>query len=171
MGEPIANSIPASSSHEAVHGGSVHSVPPPSDPLPDPSEMETAEETDQKLAPGARRDLRAEAHSLHHLLRHKPSNPYCEACRRGRMRRKPKFRGQHLTADHITSIKDNLLGATGDRNALVIKDIYSGLKHVYPARTKDADETTTAIRHFIGDRGARRLYSDNSGEIGTALKN
>ena len=96
------------------------------------------------------------------------------------MRRKPKYKGsfkneamwwgQHLTADHITSKKDNMLGVTGDRNALVIKDLYSGLKHLYPTKTKNTEDTTESIRHFVGDRGARRLYSDNSGEIGKALK-
>ena len=95
------------------------------------------------------------------------------------MRKKPRFKGsfqntatfwgQHLTADHITSVKDSMLGVTGDKNAFVIKDLYSGLKHLYPTKTKDAEETEASIRHFAGDRGIRKLYSDNSGEIAKAL--
>ena len=147
--------------------------------IPDPAEIDTIEEADEILPERMRRDLRAEANSEYHLLRHKPSNPYCEACRRGRMRRKGRYKGsfantatswgQHLTADHITSVKDNMLGVTGDRNAFVIRDLYSGLKHLYPTLTKSADDTVMCIRHFVGERTVKRLYSDNSGEIGKAL--
>ena len=74
-------------------------VPPPPAPFhPDPAEMDTEEEADRLLPQRVRRDLRAEAHSLHHLLRHKPSNPYCDACRRGRMRKKPKTSQKNKTA-------------------------------------------------------------------------
>ena len=62
--------------------------PPPAPEYPDPAEIDTEEEADRVLPKRVRRDLRAEANSLHHLLRHKPSNPYCDACRRGRMRKK-----------------------------------------------------------------------------------
>ena len=70
------------------------------------------------------------------------SIPYCEACRRGKMKNKRKYAGsfentatawgQRLTADHITSQKDRMLGVTGDRDALVIKDLFSGRKNFTP---------------------------------------
>ena len=172
-GEPDA--VPG----EAASG--VDPVPPPPAPdYPDPADMDDVAEAEANLPERVRRDLKAEAHSLHHLLRHKPSNPYCEACRRGRMRKKARYKGSfvntaaywghHLTGDHITSIKDNMLGVTGDRNAFVVKDLYSQLKHLYPTKTKDAAETTASIRHFVGDRTVSKLYSDNSGEIEKALK-
>ena len=34
---------------------------------------------------------------------------------------------QQVTADHITSLKDSMLGIKADRDALTIKDEYSGL--------------------------------------------
>ena len=142
--------------------------------------MADAEEADRLLPDAVKRSLRQEATSLNHLLRHKPRNPYCEACVRGKMKGHRKFKGsfknsasfwgQHLTADHITSQKENMLGVTGDRDALVVKDLYSGLKHLYPTADKSAKTTEASLRHFIGDRMCRKLYSDNSGEIGAALK-
>ena len=63
-----------------------------------------------------------------------------------------------------------MLWITGDRDALVIKDLFSGLKQLYPVKDKTADATEMSIRHLIGDRRALRLYSDRSGEIGKALK-
>ena len=49
--------------------------PPPAPEYPDPSDMDDVAEAEANLPERVRRDLRAEAHSLHHLLRHKPSNP------------------------------------------------------------------------------------------------
>ena len=63
-----------------------------------------------------------------------------------------------------------MLSITEDRDALTIKDIWSGLKHCYPAKDKTHQETIRHMKHFIGDRPVRRVYSDNSGEIGKALK-
>ena len=70
---------------------------------------------------------------MKHKLIHKPKNPYCEACTRGKMRRgklfkgsynrKPTKWGQIITCDHIVSQKDNMLGVTGDRDCLTIKDL------------------------------------------------
>ena len=63
-----------------------------------------------------------------------------------------------------------MLGITGDKDCLVIKDGYSGLRAFYPTPTKDAKETVAKLQHFSGDRMIKRLYSDRSGEIGSALK-
>ena len=63
--------------------------------------------------------------------------------------------GDHLTADHVTSLKDSMLGVTGDRDAFMVKDIYSGLKHLYPTKTKNAEDTEVALQNFIGKRGER----------------
>ena len=37
--------------------------------------------------------LREEANSLYHLLTHKPKNPFCESCRRAKMKEKRKYSG------------------------------------------------------------------------------
>ena len=61
--------------------------------------------------------------------------------------------GDHLTADHITSQKDAMLGITGDRDAFMVKDLYSGLKHLYPTKSKNAEDTQLALQNFIGMQG------------------
>ncbi|MFM7988092.1 MAG: hypothetical protein ACKPKO_53140, partial [Candidatus Fonsibacter sp.] len=37
-------------------------------------------------SPTTRRSLREEANTLYHLLTHQPKNPYCESCRRAKMK-------------------------------------------------------------------------------------
>ena len=54
-----------------------------------------------------------------------------------------------MTADHITSIKERMLGITGDKDCLVIKDGYSGLRAFYPTPTKDAKETVAKLQHSL----------------------
>ena len=66
------------------------------------------------------------ANSIEHLLTHKPKNPYCEACVRNNITQALSYRGScvnnatywghELTADHITSLLDSVLGITGDRD-------------------------------------------------------
>ena len=42
------------------------------------------------VLPGKReRDLKAEAVSVTHLMTHTPKNPYCAACQRSKVQRKP----------------------------------------------------------------------------------
>ncbi len=60
----------------------------------DPTMM-NAEEADRRLPKKVRRDLKKEATSLRHLLLHKPKNPYCEACTRGKMRETKSFAGSY----------------------------------------------------------------------------
>ena len=116
------------------------------------------DEADLLFGEKARKPIQADALTLEHQLTHKPKNPYCEFCCRGKMRHKRKlagsFRveaaawGDHLTADHITSIKDRMLGVTDDKDVFVVRDPYSGLKHPYPLKTKSAAGTETSIQHF-----------------------
>ena len=73
-----------------------------------------------------------------------------------------------MTSDHITSQKDNMLGVTGDRDAYVIRDVWSKLKHLYPTKTKDTNDTEQSIRDFIGMRKCGVMYSDNANEIKNA---
>ena len=84
-----------------------------------------------------RRDLKADAVSMRHLLTHKPKNPYCESCVRGKMLNIKKFKGAFskyrdpqkkfdlVTGDYIQGREDSILAVTGDRNAFVIKDLWS----------------------------------------------
>ena len=42
---------------------------------------------------------------------------------RGSFQTEAKAWGGHLTAGHITSVTDNMIGVTGDRDAFVVKDL------------------------------------------------
>ena len=66
--------------------------------------------------------------------------------------------GQLVTADHVVSTKDNMLGIDGSRDILVITDAYCGFKSAYPVPDKTADSTADAIKHIKGDRVIERLY-------------
>ena len=97
------------------------------------------------------------------------------------MRKKPKFKGsfenkasycgEHLTGDHITSIKDRLPTVNNWKNSFTVQDLYSRLKGIYPQETKGGNETAESIHQFAGTKHrVKKLYSDNSGEISKALK-
>ena len=119
------------------------------------SEPELVEEEEQpssgdesfdRMSRAARESLRDEANSLYHLLTHKPKNPYCEACRRAKMKEKRKHVGPHqnntthwgqfVTGDHITSTKDNMLGIGGSKDMLVLKMLSLGSRQRTPWRTR-----------------------------------
>ena len=75
------------------------------------------------------------AGSLRHLLTHKPHNKHCEACESAKMKdvkhfkgafdRAPAKWGDLLTCDHLDSRADGVAAITGDRQALVVKDVWS----------------------------------------------
>ena len=117
---------------------------------------------------------------LYHLLTHKPNNPFCESCRRAKMKEKREYVGSYkntatrwgqlVNGDHIVSTQDNMLGIDGNRDMLVVTDPYSGFKAAYPMPDKKADSTADAIKHFMGDRKIESFYSDRSGEMERALR-
>jgi hypothetical protein len=57
---------------------------------------------------------------------------------------------------------------------LIGKDLYSGFKDAYPMATKSADDTSLALRMFMGRRDVSKLRAtmrcDNSGELQKACK-
>ena len=85
---------------DASEGGSAFVAAPAAEdgqvPAPAPAEdQEEAEEDhddDEALAVDARRDLKAEAKSLKHLMTHMPKNPHCSSCQRAKMTAKPNPR-------------------------------------------------------------------------------
>ena len=70
---------------------------------------------------------------------------------------------QLVTCDHI--ISKSMEGLTGDKDALVIKDLLSKLKQFYPVKSKSASDTLIALQFFQGSTNIKTMYSDNSGEI------
>ena len=54
--------------------------------IADVENIATAEKTDRILPEASQRALREEAVSLFHHLRHKPNNPYCDPCRKAKLK-------------------------------------------------------------------------------------
>eukprot|EP00972_Heterocapsa_arctica_P098872 14588977-Heterocapsa_arctica.AAC.1 len=118
----------------AGDGDVIGEPPPPPPPVPDGEQVEQAVRR--------RRVKKDDAMSLEHMPNHKPSNPNCDACARGKMRDCRKFRGafaasgklkkylEHVTCDHIVS--HTIQALTGAINAFVLKDIKSSLKEFCP---------------------------------------
>jgi hypothetical protein len=130
-----------------------------------------------------RRDLKAEARSFDHLLRHMPFNKYCETCVRAKMLRRPARRATHpageapkkfgdlVNADHIIAQSDEAMGLTGERDALAIVDRYSDYKDCFPLYTKDADEAQGALIEFFGTARPKYMWTDSAPELIRAIKN
>ena len=137
---------------------------------------------DDLAAPAPRRDLKMEALDAKHLLTHKPANPHCIACMRGKLRQVPHrsgaFRrdlerfGDIITCDHMVQMDhDWQVGLDGSRHIFVVKDLWSGLKGCYPVGRKDGDKTTESLELFCGSRVRISLcYADNAPEIVEACR-
>ncbi len=61
-----------------------------------------------------------------------------------------------------------MIGFSGGERGLYCHDIFSGLRNIYPTKTKDSVDTSLSIQHFAGPRKIKVFYSDNSGEINKA---
>ena len=71
---------------------------------------------------------------------------------RGAMQRELKAWGDIITADHVDSSRKELMGIGGEKEAMTIRDLFSGLTHFYPMNDKATASTVTAMKLFIGDR-------------------
>ena len=90
----------------------------------------------------------------------------------GAFDRELKAWGDILTFDHMSAPEKNELamGITGDTNAFVVKDLFSGLTGIYPAPWKDGYTVEVALRHFIGRRRIGQVYCDNAFEFTSACE-
>ena len=60
--------------------------------------------------------------------------------------------GDHIVADHAV-VKANVVeGAKGETVALVIKDIYTQFRHVYPSQNKSGESCVAAFNHFLSHK-------------------
>ena len=125
--------------------------------------------------------LRAEAVSIEHLMIHFPKNPYCKACCKTRLRRKPRKRrtvprelngkfGSCITLDHVYAHSGEMEGMDGSMDMLVIYDLATEKIDAFPAKSKNADETHAAPQNFRGTTYVDVDYSDNSREIQQAIR-
>ena len=65
--------------------------------------------------------------------------------------------GAFMICDHLDSRTKNT-GLHGYQQALLCKDIWSGLRVIVPARTKDAQDNLWAIADFTGRRKRRAAF-------------
>eukprot|EP00972_Heterocapsa_arctica_P104661 15426480-Heterocapsa_arctica.AAC.1 len=54
-------------------------------------------------------------------------------------------------------------GLTGDKDALVIKDLFSNFKQFCPVKSKSLSDTMGALQFFRGSYKLSTMYSDSSG--------
>ena len=164
----------------------------------EPSDLEDEEDgqgvdpvVDDRLVPkekDERRDrgqqaLKEEARSLSHLMTHTPKNPYCDVCNKAKMY-KPTRRskggsttvecsvfGEHITGDHLITRTDEEEAIDGERVALVIKDVATNFKWIYPSARRTARDCVLAMKHFtshVDEVGV--FYSDNADELRVACE-
>ena len=140
-------------------------------------------EQSSHAADQARRDLKKEAASIKHQLTHTPYNPYCTSCVRAKLTRRPARRvrkepdkepkkfGDLVNADHLIAHSEESAGLTGERDALVIVDRYSGYIDAFPLATKSADDAYGAVAEYFGTERPVDVYvwSDSAHELKRAL--
>ena len=128
-------------------------------------------------------DLIAEAKTAQHQFTHFPKNPFCRTCQRARMmapqarkkggqaRVETKKFGDHIIADHVLVRTNVEEGWKGESVALVVKDLHTQFRCVYPSRWKDAHACVDALNHFISQHdGVETVYTDNSRELIKAIE-
>ena len=129
-----------------------------------------------------RRNLRAEAMSLTHLLTHSVHNPYCDACVKAKLKRIPTRRkgsnaadapqkfGDLVNADYIVAQSEDSMGLTGEKDALVIVDRATNYKDCFPLMSRSADDAYGALDEYFGSTKPKRIYTDNAAELIKACK-
>ena len=128
-------------------------------------------------------DLLAEAASTQHQHTHFPKNPFCRTCQRARMmapqarkkggqkRIETEVFGDHIIGDHVIIKKNVEEGFRGEQVALVLKDLHTQYRYVYPSQSKDSQSCVDGLNHFIGSKDdVQVVYTDNSPELIRAIK-
>ena len=74
--------------------------------------------------------------------------------------------GDHIVADHTVVKASVEEGVKGETVALVMKDIHTQFKHVYPSQSKSGDSCVSAFNHFLSHKDeVGAVYTDNSREL------
>eukprot|EP00974_Lingulodinium_polyedra_P022213 2145871-Lingulodinium_polyedra.AAC.1 len=65
-----------------------------------------------------------------------------------------------------------MLGVDGYKHVFVIRDMWSGMCHAFPTKTRYTEETVEAFKTFVGSNPNHvfKLYSDMGREIIATLK-
>ena len=79
--------------------------------------------------------------------------------------------GDHIIGDHVIIKKNVEEGFRGEQVALVLKDLHTQYRSVYPSQSKEAQSCVDALNHFIGSKDdVQVVYTDNSLELIRAIK-
>ena len=113
-----------------------------------------------------------------HMMTHTPKNPFCETCKCAKMYKPTKRHkgesltdastkfGDHITGDHLVTRDVNEESTDGDRVAMVMKDVATNFRWVYPSARNHAKDCVLASRHFVapGDE-VGVFYSDSDSAL------
>ena len=105
----------------------------------------------------------AEAASTQHQYTHLPKTPFCRTCQRARMmaqarkkggqkRIETEMFGDHIIGDHVIIKRNVEEGFRGEQVALVLKDLHTQYRYVYPGQSKDSQICVDGLNHFIGSK-------------------
>ena len=76
-----------------------------------------------------------------------------------------------VIADHVLIRRNVEEGWKGEVVALVVKDLHTQFRCVYPATSKSSDECCKAFQHFIGPQDeVEVIYTDNAPELKSAVE-
>ena len=127
--------------------------------------------------------LREEARTLRHMMTHTPKNPFCETCKCAKMYKPTKrSKGEsltvesnrfvdHITGDHLVTRDANEQSIDGDRVAMVMKDVATNFRWIYPSARSHAKDCVLALRHFIAPgEEVGVFYSDAAPSIKLACR-
>ena len=127
--------------------------------------------------------LREEARTLRHMMTHTPKNPFCETCKCAKMYKPTKRSkgesltvesnkfGDHITGDHPVTRDSNEQSIDGDRVAMVMKDVATNFRWIYPSARSHAKDCVLAFRHFIAPgEEVGVFYSDAAPSIKLACR-
>ena len=127
--------------------------------------------------------LREEARTLRHMMTHTPKNPFCETCKCAKMYKPTKRHkgesltvesnkfGDHVTGDHLVTRDVDEQTIDGDRVAMVMKDVATNFRWIYPSARSHAKDCILAFKHFLapGDE-LGVFYSDSAPSISLACR-
>ena len=156
--------------------------------LLEPGDPEPILEPPDPTTPGGK-SLKEQASSVEHLMCHEPKNPYCWACRVGKLISQPALRhhpteagSEHpsewcelVTADNIFPTGESV-PTTGETTAFSILDVGTEWCDCYPAHQKSTDHAVGALLEFAGDQHPnapgriRSMYTDGSKEFEAAAE-
>ena len=153
---------------------------PEDDPEPEPDSDAAGESQPNGKMSVAQLKLQAE--SAEHKFTHRPKNPYCKVCQKAKMLapharkrggtstiKSDKF-GDHVTLDHVITRDLRDFGIEGEKVALIVKDVFTNFRFVYPASNKDSEQVYENLLHFFAvEDEVGTVYSDNAPELEGAI--